>query len=432
VFTPDDPVTFADAVQKALGRRRAIPEPVLADLSWERQVAGLIDLYARIAARAPEAPNPGVSWSVHETTAPKPMVSEPGALPAWRPLTPASRVRLGLGPANYAGQMATFARAICRDLPDVSAEVFMRHDRQTMLFPADVYVETQRQDELSVQLEQTKRIVGRYTHLIVDAFLPVLGHLNGETIEGDLPALRRAGIAVALVAHGSEIRHPGRHLKRYEYSLFHDAPERLVKRWTIRAERNRRIAEESGLPLFVTTPDLIDDLPGAAWVPLAADVDAWASDAPILERVHPRVLHAPSQRWTKGTERILPTLRALHDRGAIELVLAEGVRWPAMQEMIKTCDIVVDQFALPTYGNFAVEAMAAGRPVVGCVDERVHAAVGIMPPIVNASPESLAETLESMIDDPSRTVKIGMDSALYAREIHDGRRTAQVLGGFIS
>ncbi|GLY95610.1 hypothetical protein Acsp02_28650 [Actinoplanes sp. NBRC 103695] len=434
VFVADDPVTFAQAVRKALVSRTElaahIAEPLLAELSWEHQVAGLIDLYARISPRVPEAPRPAVSWSVHETTAPKPVVGEGGALPHWRPLSPATRVRLGLGPANYAGQMATFAQAICRDLPDVSAEVFMRHDRHTMLFPADVYLETDRQDELAVQLEQTRRIVERYTHLIVDAFLPVFGHLNGETIEGDLPALRRAGIAVALLAHGSEIRHPGRHLRRHEFSLFRDAPERLINRYTIRADRNRRIAEESGLPLFVTTPDLLDDLPGAAWAPLVVDVDAWASDSPILERVHPRVLHGPSQRWTKGTERILPVLEGLHARGAIELVVAEGVSWPAMQEMIKTCDIVVDQFAVGSYGTFAVEAMAAGRPVLGCLDERVHAAAGVMPPIVNTTPESLAETLESLIDDPSRTVKIGMDSALFAREFHDGRRTAQVLAGF--
>ncbi|MEK8143212.1 hypothetical protein NKH18_16655 [Streptomyces sp. M10(2022)] len=35
------------------------------------------------------------------------------------------------------------------------------------------------------------------------------------------------------------------------------------------AERNRRIAEESGLPVFVTTPDLLVDLPTAIWTPLS-------------------------------------------------------------------------------------------------------------------------------------------------------------------
>jgi glycosyltransferase involved in cell wall biosynthesis len=260
----------------------------------------------------------------------------------------------------------------------------------------------------------------------------VFGYLNGDTIEGDLPALRRAGIKVALLAHGSEIRHPAEHRERYEYSLFHDAPDGIVPRYTARAERNRRIAQASGLPLFVTTPDLLADLPSATWAPLVVDVDAWASDAPVMQRPRPKVLHGPSQRWTKGTDRILPALTALHERGAIELVLAERIAWAEMRELVRTCDIVVDQFAVGSYGTFAVEAMAAGRPVIGYLDERTHAAVGVRPPIVNATPQTLTAALESLLDDRGRAEQIGKESVVYARETHDGRRTARAFADFLS
>ncbi|MEV6629637.1 glycosyltransferase [Actinoplanes sp. NPDC051470] len=434
VFVADDPVTFAEAVRKALARRDElishITEPLLEELSWEHQIDGLTDLYAKISPKKPAGPRPDVSWAVDETTAPKPVTSKPSELGAWRPLAPTTPIRLGLGPANYAGQMATFAQAICREYPEVSAEVTMRHNRETFLFPADVYVETDRQGEFEVQLEQMRRIIGRYTHLIVDAFLPVFGYLNGDTIEGDLPALKRAGIKVALLAHGSEIRHPGRHLKRHEFSLFRDAPDGIVPRYTGRADKNKKIAEASGQPLFVTTPDLLDDLPTATWAPLVVDVDAWTSDVPVMERSRPRVLHGPSQRWTKGTDRILPTLQTLHDKGAIELVLAERVSWDEIREMVKTCDIVVDQFAVGSYGTFAVEAMAAGRPVMGYLEDRVHTTAGVRPPIVNATPDTLGAALESLLDDPSRTAKIGAESANYARETHDGRRTARAFADF--
>ena len=115
------------------------------------------------------------------------------------------------------------------------------------------------------------------------------------------------------------------------------------------------------------TPDLIDDLPSAAWAPLAVDVDAWASDVPVMQRTKPKVLHGPSQRWTKGTDRILPALTALHDKGAIELVLAERVSWDEMRELVRTSDIVVDQFAVGSYGTFAVEAMAAGNKAAAVI-----------------------------------------------------------------
>ncbi|MEV7625542.1 glycosyltransferase [Actinoplanes sp. NPDC089786] len=435
VSAANDPAAFAAAVRSALARRAElaahITEPLLAEMSWEHQAAGLTELYRRIAPRAPEAPRPDLPWTAGEDTR-RAGAAQVAKLPRrWRPLDAASRVRLGLGVANYAGQLAAFAQAICRDHADVTAEVSMRQHSGSFTFPADVYLDVDQQGELTTQVAQMQRILGRYTHLIADAFLPVFGLLNGNTIEGDLPALRRAGIRVALLAHGSELRHPARHLRIHKFSLFHDVPEGRMRQFTANADRNKRIAESSGLPLFVTTPDLLDDLPTATWAPLVVDVDAWASDVPVMERPRPKVLHGPSQRWTKGTDRILPTLNRLHDKGAIELVLAERVSWDEIREMVKSCDIVVDQFAVGSYGTLAVEAMAAGRPVVGYLDERVHAAAGVQPPIVNATPDTLGAALESLLDDPSRTAKIGFESAAYARDTHDGRRTAQAFAGFL-
>lgn len=436
VFVSDDQPSFVEAVRRGYARRAelkaGITEDILTELSWEAQVDGLMRLYREVAPVAPTQPRPEVPWTVEEHAAPKP-VDTTGNRPldAWRPLGE-TRIRLGLGPANYAGQAAAFAQAICRDNPDVSAEVAMRKGPETFVFPADVYLDLARINQLDFQLEQVQRIIPRYTHLVVDAFLPVFGYLNGYDIEGDLPALRQAKIKVALLAHGSEIRHPGRHLERHEFSLFRDAPEGVAERLTKRAERNRRIAEASGLPLFVTTPDLLEDLPGATWAPQVVDVASWASDHPVMQRRRPVVLHAPSSRWTKGTDRILPVLTELHDKQAIELKLVEGVPWEEMRELVRTADIVLDQFATGAYGTFAVEAMAAGRPVVAFLNEEMHARFGAHPPMVNATPGSLRKAIESLLDDRERAVRVGAASVEYAREFHDGRRTASVFEDFLS
>ncbi|MEV4825852.1 glycosyltransferase [Micromonospora sp. NPDC049274] len=436
VFVSDDQPSFVEAVRRGYARRDElkahITEDILTELSWEEQVAGLMRLYREVAPVAPLQPRPEVPWTVEEHAAPKPVdTTTDRPLDAWRPLGE-TRIRLGLGPANYAGQAAAFAQAICRDNPDVSAEVVMRKGPDTFVFPADVYLDLNRINQLDFQLEQVQRIVPRMTHLLVDAFLPVFGYLNGDNIEGDLPALLQAKIKVALLAHGSEIRHPGRHLERHEFSLFRDAPEGVAERLTRRAERNRRVAEESGLPLFVTTPDLLEDLPGAAWAPQVVDVASWASDHPVMQRRRPVVLHAPSARWTKGTDRILPVLTELHDEQAIELKLIEGVPWEEMRELVRTADIVLDQFATGAYGTFAVEAMAAGRPVVAFLNEEMHARFGAHPPIVNATPGSLRKAIESLIEDRERAAQIGAASVEYAREFHDGRRTASVFEDFLS
>lgn len=368
----------------------------------------------------------------HKSSAPpapaEPAPSEPG--PGWTRIG-AARIRLGLGTANYAGQLSTFARAICDARPDVSAELVMAKPPASFRYPADVYLHFPTEHRLDVQLEQVRRVLGTYTHLIVDAFRPVLGRLNGDDISADLPALHRAKIKVALLAHGSEIRHPANHLERHAESGFRQAPEELVARITTVTEKNARTVKESGLPVFVTTPDLLADVPGATWAPLVLDVDAWSCDRPVLERSRPIVLHAPSTRWTKGTDRIMPKLQELHDRRIIDFRLVEGVPWSEMRRMVQEADIVVDQLVMGAYCTFACEGMAAGRAVISYLSEEAITAVDIRPPIVSATPSSLVKAIESMLDDRAATIRLAADAVGYVRENHDGRRTAKVFAEFL-
>ena len=393
----------------------------------------LLQLYREVSGLTPLTRRPEVSWTVRETPAAirEAEPDTPDGRPAWRKLTD-TPVRLGLGPANHAGQGAAYAQAITRHDPDVSVEVVMnKRLSSTFDYPADVYVDVTRLGDVNVQLAQLERVVSRYTHLLVDAFMPVFGHLNGTSVRGDLAALEQAGIKVALLAHGSEIRHPGHHLRRHAYSLFRDAPDGVADILQATAERNRRIADDAGLPLFVTTPDLLDDLPTAGWAPLVVDVASWASGHPVMERKRPVVLHAPSKRWTKGSDRILPTLTELHDRGVIEFRLAEGIPWSEMRELVRTCDLVLDQFTTGSYGTFAVEAMAAGRPVVAAIGDEVKAATDGALPIVSATPDTLYEVVRSLLADREAAARIGRESVAFAHAYHDGTRTARVLSGFL-
>ncbi len=352
------------------------------------------------------------------------------AVVPWRTLgtTP---IRLGLATANFAGQLSTFATAICRAREDVSAEVVMAKPTTSFRYPADVYIDFPREHQLAVQLEQIRRVLGGYSHLIVDAFRPVLGRLNGDNISADLPALRRAKVAVALLAHGTEVREPDAHLRRHAESGFLDAPDDLLPRLRDVTRTNQEIARSSGLPVFVTTPDLLDDLPNAIWAPLVVDVAAWACDAPVMRRRRPVVVHAPSNRWTKGTDRILPLLADLHERQVIEFRLVEGVAWDQMRATVRDADIVVDQLVMGGYCALACEAMAAGRVVISYLGETAMAAAGIDPPIVSATPQTLGAAIESLLDDRERAVELATAATTYVREHHDGRRTAAAFDAFL-
>ncbi|GAA1362011.1 glycosyl transferase family 1 [Catellatospora chokoriensis] len=416
LFRAGDPAGGVRAVRQAVRERSRSFQAARWVVGRPRRVAGALKRAVRRRSLLP---------------APRPAAPPTPAPPTWRPLgdTP---IRLGLGTANHAGQLSAFAWAICRNRPDVSAELVVAQAPGRFRHPADEHLTFQQQRLLSVQLAQAERVFG-YTHLLADAFRPVLGYLNGNHIDADLPTLRRVpGLKVALLGHGSEVRHPARHRERHGHSMFLDAPPGIEAQLTTLAERSQRVARDSGLPVFVTTLDLLSDLPQATWAPLVLDVDVWASDRPPLERARPVVLHAPSNRWTKGTDRILPVLTELHDRGAIDFRLVEGMPWSEMRDLVRDADIVVDQLVMGSYCAFAVEGMAAGRPVVAFLDEQVHRAAGVAPPIVNATPATLRTAIESLLDDRARGAELGARSVEYVREHHDGRRTAAAFGDFLT
>ncbi|MBO8184711.1 glycosyltransferase family 4 protein [Streptomyces spirodelae] len=443
VFVTEDVPSFVAAVQRGLAKRGTlaarITEPLLQELSWEQQSAGLLNLYEQLAgpaAAARLAPR-SVPWSASEqpglgaARAHAQESAAPGGTPAgWRTLG-STPVRLGMGCANSAGQLAGFARALCERRQDLSAEVVMHTHDQSVIYPADIYAIGERTGDLGFQLDRARRVLGSYTHYLADSFTPALGRLNGGHIQDDLPSLSAAGIKVALLAHGSDVRDPQRHMSRYEHSLFHAADEQILRALAKKSARNRRMAAQSGLPQFVTTPDLLEELPGARWAPLVVDVEGWASQRPAMERARPVVVHAPSKRWTKGTERVVPVLEEMDRRGLIEFRMVTGVPWTEVRELVKEADIVVDQFAVGTYGTFACEGMAAGRPVIAFLDERLHRSVGIRPPIVNATPGTLRGALESLLEDRDFAMRTAQESAEYVRTYHDGSYTADVLDGFL-
>ena len=72
------------------------------------------------------------------------------------------------------------------------------------------------------------------------------------------------------------------------------------------------------------------------------------------------ILHAPSSRRRKGTERVIAACEGLD----ADLVLVEGLHHDEAFERYREADIVVDQLNAGWYGLLAIECMALGKPVV--------------------------------------------------------------------
>ncbi len=147
------------------------------------------------------------------------------------------------------------------------------------------------------------------------------------------------------------------------------------------------------------------------------------------------VAHAPTQRWLKGTDRIEPMLRRLSEEGVIDYRHIAEVPHASMPAFYAEADIVLDQFLIGSYGVAACEALAAGRLVMGHVDESTRARVlehtGLELPVHEATVDSLEAELRRVAADPAAFESLRLAGPGFVEAVHDGRRSAAALAPFL-
>ncbi|MDQ1700762.1 MAG: hypothetical protein QOF57_14, partial [Frankiaceae bacterium] len=338
---------------------------------------------------------------------------------------------LGIGPANMAGQGWAWAKAVERELPECRTEVLMVDRGSPLLFPADDLVTTAVYGrDVQWQRDFRDRILSTWTHALFEAGRPIMGVLNGPTFAADAAVMRRAGIAVGLVFHGSELRDPRRHAAGHAWSPFLDAGDEWVQRVQATVDMLRPDLDAFDGPCLVSTPDLLDYLPRATWLPVVVDTAIW-SPRELPAHPLPVVLHTPSRAAIKGTSFVDEAVEPLAAEGLVDYRRVEGVAPERMPEVIAEADIVLDQFAIGSYGVLACQAMAAGRTVLGHVTPAVRAhvaeATGHELPIIEADPSTLASVLRELVVDSQRRAEAALTGPLFVAAVHDGSRSARVI-----
>ncbi|GAA1513279.1 hypothetical protein BJ978_001969 [Agromyces terreus] len=351
------------------------------------------------------------------------------------PVAPATPVRLYVGAVNSAGQGFAWARAAER-LPGVGAVDLQHRGEGGFGFPSDYSVPTTVFVRSEAWQRAHFRAVSRsFTHVIAESVWPLFTSRFDDDVEREVDAMRDAGVRVAILAHGSDIRLPNRHALIDEWSPFREGVWDATPTLQRQADAKHAILERLDVPVFVSTPDLLGDWPAATVLPLVVDTDRWRVDAEPLEREVPVVVHAPSRAVVKGTDAIRPVMHALAERGVVDYREFSGIPSAEMPARIADADIVLEQFRIGTYSVAAVEAMAAGRVVVGHVHEQVReyvrSAYGRELPVVQATPDTLEEVLLDLIARPDHARSIAAAGADFVRSVHDGRTSAQVLRPFL-
>jgi hypothetical protein len=344
-----------------------------------------------------------------------------------------TRPRLAIGPANYAGQAHAWAEAV-NDHLDADATAFTVETLRGggFSFPAH-----RRIPRVSYYLPLARNVRARHflrtaTHVILDGFRTVYYDRRPDGFTRQAAYLRDHGLTVGLLAHGTDIRDPDAHAARHPHSYFAECDPAWVAQRRRSAARNREAARALGVPLFVSTPDLLLDLPDATWVPVCVDPERWAAARHPLERPVPKVLFVPSQRNPpiKGTRHADPVLRRLADRGLITYLAPVGVPHEEMVALVRDADVVVDQLQSGFYGVAAVEALAAGRVVVGSIDGLEHV-MPELPPLAHATPDDFETVLLRVLSDRDEARSLAAQGPGFVRHWHDGRESAARLAPFL-
>jgi len=345
------------------------------------------------------------------------------------PAEPGPRVLIA--PANSAGQGAAWARALqnaglawADNWEFVVNDVF-RH-RASYQVPVQI-----NGAPLPFQQRQFEVVTANYQAVVLESGLPLFGRLFDFDPAREAQALIAEGLTVAVMWHGSDVRLPSWHATGHPLSPYR-LPElkRQTATWEATAKRHRRVMGAAGLPELVSTPDLVDAVPGAKWCPVVVDRFN-GSDQPILQGEVPKVVHVPSNSWLKGTDLVEPTLQQLATEGVIEYVQATELSSAEVRELYQSADVVVDQFRMGIYGVAAVEAMARGRLVISDVDQsvrdRVRQVTGRDLPIWQTSATDLRVNLERVVAHPEQARQMADAGRSFARAVHSGSRSAQMM-----
>ncbi len=253
----------------------------------------------------------------------------------------------------------------------------------------------------------------------------------------DLELLRKAGKIIVMTCCGSDIVNHSPELMKYfaAQTQGKTAPKPPM----MRPEQYKSVATvDRYVHAFLAGSLRIDHLPRIAlmkrtqrgWaVPIhIAEWDEKVKNASLEDKDPNKIyiIHAPTHRYKKGTEYILPTIETLQKEGyPIELILVEGVPQNEVHRLFAKADIAIDQLFIGYHGAFALQMMTLGKPVIARMDPYLTTYQGLSPPIVHADPKTLYSELVRLIKNPQRRQDLGQQGRRYVEEYHDHRTMGQ-------
>lgn len=232
----------------------------------------------------------------------------------------------------------------------------------------------------------------------------------------ELPLLRLAGKRVIASAYGADVRIRELNEMWQPFNICQECPAPGVYCVCGDHGRTRIKYYRDWCNVLLAMGDMHDFVPGSR-----SDFNYWPVDvenvpfvgaAPRAGSV--RIAHSPNHRYFKGTRFLEAAFSALRARGHdIELDIVEGVTNQEARRRYAEADIVFAQCLAGWIGYTELEAMAAGKPVIGYIRDPSYLAHTEPSPLVSATPATLERELETLVADPARREHLGARGREY-------------------
>ncbi|WP_234703373.1 glycosyltransferase [Metabacillus indicus] len=235
----------------------------------------------------------------------------------------------------------------------------------------------------------------------------------------DLPAYKSKAIPALMHHWGSDVRQLSLALKTNPYARVKDTNEDGIKR---KLEVLGTFISRCIVPDWELYPYVKDYYSKVEIVPSAIDVSAYPYHTKHEICKRPLIVHAPTSPYIKGTPSILKAIEDLKLTHAFDFKLVQGLSHEQAVETYKQADIIIDQLHVGSYGLFAVECMALGKPVICWITDEMKSRYPKELPLITANPDTIKETLKQLLNNRDSLNETGKLGRAYIEKVHDCRK----------
>ena len=338
-----------------------------------------------------------------------------------------------IGPTNSAGQANQWSRVLSRQgYPSQSLRI--SNDVENEWFMSDLIIPRLTWTTLPGRTALARMIVSNYKGILIESMRPLfslhtLRDYSAFQTFDDIDLLKKSKVKVGIVFHGSDIRDTQAHAQREMFSPY-GTPSTELTLLQSRAREFReagRQASKMHIPVFVTTPDLLLDIPEAHWLPIVIDVEHFVSAGrmrlPWSDKSPMKVLFQPSRGWLKSSAFVEPILERLSNEGVIQLIPNDQIAHDLMADRMASADLIIDRFD-GIAGVTSMEALAVGRVVIANIAKWAYKGAEATPPVLHATPDTLEATLRDVALKREAFAWDTTKGLAYVQRWHDGRESA--------